>query len=100
MPDDGKPGADELSAFLFGELAGVELLTADRLLDDVRRVLWLSLVAEVSGQEASDVLSLDGRARELAACFDDVRLTTANAAISYARAALWEAARRTPATIQ
>ena len=92
--------ADELSAAIFEKLAGHELLAADVILDNVRRILWLAMIADVTGQQAADVLPDDEEASDLASSLHGIGLKIANAAISYARAALWEAARQTPMRMQ
>jgi hypothetical protein len=92
--------ADNLAAALFGELSRESVLDADRVLDDVRRIVWLATFSGAAGELLAARLEVSAQVRDLASWLDGVAVETANDAISHARAALWEAVRRTPEMFQ
>lgn len=81
--------ADALAAHILGAVSGLELFTADRMLDDLRRIVWVSTLATVSGERIAAILDAPKAMRNLAADLHGHPVEIVNSAISEARATLW-----------
>ena len=88
-----------LAAHIFGAVSAFDLFVADIMLDDLSRLVWVSTFAAVPGERIAATLDAPQAMRDLAAELDGHPVECVNQAISFARATLWEMARRAPPAV-
>lgn len=91
--------ADALITHIVGAVSAFELVVADMMLDDLRRLVWLSTFAAVPGEVLAATLDAPWAMRDLAADLHGEPVEAVNGAISTARMVLWEMARRAPPAV-